>query len=91
MYPNYPFVAKERIKTGWFRPANTVVTISGRRLDGDAPALVAQTETFMAARRFQPSVLVFPTEGIWEINAKAGTSAARFVVRVEPAKSSENF
>ena len=34
--------------------------------------------------RFQATGLIFPTEGCWEVTAKAADSVLSFVVRVEP-------
>jgi len=82
------FTAGERTKVGWYRPANTLLTITGRRLDAPAPPLKVETETFLAERRFQPCLVTFPTEGCWEVVAKGGASEARFVLKVRPAQAS---
>jgi hypothetical protein len=79
-------VAGERTKTAWFRPARTKLQVTGRRLDGDAPPLFVETSPTGDEYRqmFQPSIMIFPTAGCWEITAKAGASEARFVVKVQP-------
>jgi hypothetical protein len=82
-------VAGKRVKTAWFRPARTKLEVTGRRLDAAAPPLLAVTSPSGEEYRhqFQPSSLTFPTDGCWEITARAGQSEARFVVKVEPASS----
>ena len=83
---NQNWVPGKRTKTAWFRPARTQIEATGRRLDGDAPPLVFSTPPGDSYRnRFTPSSMTFPTAGIWEINAKAGGSEARFVVKINPA------
>lgn len=69
------------VKVGWFRPAGATLEITGRRLDGDAPPLDAHVPCCYPTR-FQASGLVFPTEGCWEINARAADSELTFVVEV---------
>jgi hypothetical protein len=78
-------VAGQRTKTAWFRPARTRLEVTGRRLDAPAPPLVVETSPSGEEYRhmFQPSIMIFPTEGRWEITAKAGASEARFVVEVK--------
>jgi hypothetical protein len=82
-----PIVPKERMKIAWFRPARTKLDVSGRRLDAPAPPLFVETSPSGEEyrHRFQPSIMIFPTEGVWEIVAKAGDSNARFVIRVPGA------
>ena len=81
-----PRVAGKPTKTAWFRPARTKLEVSGRRLDAPAPPLAARTSPTgnEYPHMFQPSTLTFPTEGCWEITARAGSSEARFVVKVQP-------
>lgn len=71
------------VKVGWFRPAGAELVITGQRLDGDAPPLLAHASCCYPTR-FQASGLYFPTEGCWEVNAKAGGSELTFVVWVLP-------
>lgn len=73
----------EGIKVGWFRPAGALLEITGRRLDGKATALVAEAPCCYPTR-FQASGLYFPTEGCWEVIARAEDKELRFVVWVEP-------
>jgi hypothetical protein len=74
---------EEGNKVGWFRPAGADLIITGHRLDGDAPPLEAEASCCYPTR-FQASGLIFPTEGCWEINAKAAESELTFVVWVQP-------
>jgi hypothetical protein len=79
-----PFRAgEEGNKVGWFRPAGAELTISGRRLDGEAPPLQAEA-TCCYPTRFQASGVYFPTEGCWEVTAEAEDRKLWFVVWVEP-------
>jgi hypothetical protein len=79
----YPRLNKEGEKVGWFRPEGAPLVITGRRIDGEAPPLEAEVPCCYSTR-FQASGLYFPTEGCWEITAKASGSELSFVVWVEP-------
>jgi hypothetical protein len=57
--------------------------VTGRRLDGETPALEAEFPCCYPTR-FQASGLYFPTEGCWEVTAIAEDSVLTFVVKVEP-------
>lgn len=66
------------------QPALTVV---GRRLDGEAPALRAASATHALHADFHAAMLVgvdVPTAGCWQITGTYGAAALSFVVRVEP-------
>ena len=76
-------VSKEWIKVGWFRPAGAELIITGQRLDGEAAPLEAEASCCYPTR-FQASGLFFPTEGCWEITAKAADEELSFVVWIEP-------
>jgi len=81
---DYPLTATEDgVKVGWFRPAGAPLEVSGRRIDGEAPPLTADVPASYPTR-FQASGLYFPTEGCWEVTAKAEKSELTFVVWVEP-------
>lgn len=85
------------MKWPWWRAVPGQLTISGRRLDGNAPAAWAETP---GGRRLDPATpkpglrygesppgfqavgLFFPTEGCWEITARAGDASLTFVTRV---------
>ena len=79
---DYPLTTGERgNKVGWFRPEGAELTITGRRIDGDAPPMVADVPCCYPTR-FQSSGLSFPTGGCWEISAEAGGSDLTFTVWV---------
>ena len=76
-------VAAEWIKIGWFRPEGAELSITGNRLDGDAPPLKAEASCCYPTR-FQASGLYFPTEGCWEVTARAADRELSFTVWVQP-------
>lgn len=69
------------IKVPWIKPVGSSLEVSGRRLDGEAPPLDAWLSEGYPAD-FQASDLHFPTEGCWEVEARAEGSVLRFVVYV---------
>ena len=72
-----------REKYPWVKPLNSQLVIQGRRLDGEAPPLWADIAPGYS-RDFQPSTIIIPTAGCWEIEARANTSVLRFVVYIAP-------
>jgi hypothetical protein len=70
-------------KVLWIRPAGIQLTVTGRRLDAEAPPM-KPTLPCCYPTGFQASGLAFPTAGCWEITAVAGTSQLTFVTRVAP-------
>jgi hypothetical protein len=74
---------EEGNKMGWFRPEGAELTVSGRRLDGEAPALTFEAPCCYPTR-FQASGLYFPSEGCWELTANAAESELTFIVWVQP-------
>ena len=80
---SYLHATEDGIKAGWFRPEGAELEITGHRLDSDAPALEADVPCCYPTR-FQATGLYFPTEGCWEVTAKAEDSILTFIVRVEP-------
>lgn len=75
--------SEEGIKTGWFRPAGAELQITGQRLDAEAPPLEAHVPCCYPTR-FQATSLFFPTEGCWEVTARAADSDLSFIVEVAP-------
>ena len=71
------------IKTGWFRPAGAELIITGYRLDDASQVLDAHVPCCYPSR-FQAVGLMFPSEGCWQVQAKAGESELSFVVFVFP-------
>lgn len=75
--------SEEGIKMGWFRPAGAPLEITGQRLDAQAPPLEAHIPCCYPTR-FQATGLYYPTEGCWQVTAKAADSELSFVVQVGP-------
>jgi catechol 1,2-dioxygenase len=71
-------------KVIWIRPAGTKLTITGQRLDGEAPPLRADIPCCYPTG-FQVTGLFFPTEGCWEVTATAGEHELRFITQVTSA------
>jgi hypothetical protein len=71
-----------QMKFFWLLAVDGPLTIEGRRLDGDAPRLRSAMPGGFVGRGFQPSYLLFPTTGCWEVTAKANGSTLTFVTRV---------
>jgi len=76
-------VSEEGVKVGWFRPAGAELDITGRRIDAESPPLEAHASCCYTTR-FQASGLYFPTQGCWEVTAKAEDRILSFIVFVEP-------
>lgn len=74
---------EEGVKVGWFRPAGATLEITGQRVDGQAAPLHTHVPCCYPTR-FQATGLIFPTEGCWEVTAKAADSELSFVVWVDP-------
>jgi hypothetical protein len=68
-------------KEVWYKPSHSLLTVTGRRIDGDAPQLVYNLS---GSGQIEPSEIDFPTAGCWQIEAKASTSELRLVVLVKP-------
>jgi hypothetical protein len=80
---DYPLRAsKQGVKLGWFRPAGVALEITGHRIDAQAAPLEAHIPCCYPTR-FQATGLYFPSEGCWEVIAKADQSELTFVVWVE--------
>jgi hypothetical protein len=79
---NY-LIPGQGVKMGWFRPEGVELEITGRRLDGEAPALESSVPCCYPTR-FQVTGLTFPVTGCWEVIARAGDRSLKFVVEVKP-------
>jgi hypothetical protein len=74
---------EDGVKVGWFRPEGAELTVTGQRLDEEASSLEADLPCCYPTR-FQASGLYFPTEGCWEVTARAEDASLTFVVWIEP-------
>ena len=70
-------------KFGWYRAQGLrgTLTITGKRIDAQAPPLRTDFSDY-GQTGFQPSTLIFPTEGCWEVTGKVDTTSVTFVIRV---------
>jgi hypothetical protein len=82
LHLDQPLVARERYKIAWFRPAGADLNATGRRLDAPAPPMTVEITPPSYRHRFCPSIMIFPTEGCWEIVGTSGQSELRVVVKV---------
>ena len=80
---SYLTASEDGVKVGWFRPAGAAVEILGERMDAQANPLDVDIPCCYPTR-FQSTGLYFPTEGCWEVTAKAADRALSFVIWVEP-------
>ena len=69
-------------KTYWVRAQRKQLTITGRRIDTNGPPVEAHIPCCYPTG-FQIVALYFPTQGCWEVSAKAGDSELRFVTEVK--------
>src|SRR5262249_50685765 len=74
------------MKWPWGRGVKGKLTIAGRRLDGSALPLRANIPDGYGDTGFQPTGLIFPTEGCWEVIGRVGEASLTFVVRVARVK-----
>lgn len=72
-------------KVLWFRPKGTELVVKARRLDAEAAAAEADIPCCYGGR-LQASGITFPSDGCWEIAAKAGNSELVFVTLVYPER-----
>ena len=85
--PNGPgFVMRDGslgMKWGWRRGVRGQLKIEGRRLDGAAPPLESQIACCgYGDIGFQPTYLIFPLPGCWEVTGRVGDASLTFVTRV---------
>jgi len=71
-----------QMKFLWLKAAGAHLTVSGRRLDGSSGALRADIDPQFDPRGFQPSYLIFPTPGCWQVDATTGGETLTFVTSV---------
>ena len=75
-------------KVLWIRPQGADLKVSGRRLDGEAPRLIAHIPCCYPTG-FQASGIEIAKSGCWEIKATAGASSLTFVTQVRPRRESD--
>jgi hypothetical protein len=71
------------IKFAWNRFFPGVLKVGGKRLDGESAPARAYFNHGYDNNGFQPSYLVFPTPGCWQITGQLGDRSLTFVVQVE--------
>jgi hypothetical protein len=70
------------IKVLWTRKVRGDLQVGGKRLDGAAPPARAYIHDH-GETGIQPSYLLFPTPGCWQITGQVGDAKLTFVVLVE--------
>lgn len=72
------------IKWGWWRSHDAAgqLSISGRRLDAEAPPLEAIIPSGYGTTGFQVSGLIFSSPGCWEVTGRSGGYELTFVTEV---------
>lgn len=71
------------MKFPWWRGVEGPLEITGRRLDGSAPAARAVISEGYGSKGFQSTAVYFPTEGCWEITGRVGDATLTFVTLVK--------
>lgn len=79
------------IKFAWTRPAGSELIVGGRRLDAEAPPARAYMHAGYRDGDWQPTYLVFPTPGCWQITGRVGDRSLTFVVQVEQKGDGPNW
>ena len=70
------------MKFGWRRGNSGQLTIEGRRVDAPAPPLRSEVPSGYGDRGFQPTYVIFPTPGCWEVTGRVGDAKVTFITRV---------
>ena len=69
------------VKVPWTRGVSGWLTITGKRLDAQAPPARAFVPDY-GRRGFQSSLVVFPTPGCWQVTGRVGGVSLTFVIKV---------
>jgi len=69
-------------KFPWWRLIHGELTITGRRLDAQAPPLVPYVPAGYGDTGFQASGVTFPSEGCWQITGTVARTSVTFVALV---------
>lgn len=72
-------------KVLWFRPKGSELIVKARRVDGDSAAAEIDIPCCYGGQ-LQASEITFPSEGCWEIAAKAANRELVFVILVYPER-----
>jgi hypothetical protein len=75
------------MKWPWWRGINGELKIKGQRLDAKAPPLTADIPTGYGESGFQPSGILFPTEGCWRVTGSVSGASLTFVTVVAKAST----
>lgn len=71
------------MKWSWYRTIPGDVVIGGKRLDASSPPIptlvLRGSEDGYGETGFQPTALLFPSQGCWEITARVGDASLSFV------------
>ena len=70
------------IKLPWWRGVAGRLTITGARLDAPARPVTADVPSGYGRSGFQPSGVVFPSQGCWKVTGRVGKAQLEFVTLV---------
>ncbi len=70
------------IKFQWHRSAPGSLSVEGRRVDAPAPPLRSTVASGHGNVGVQPTTLIFPAPGCWEITGRLGARSLTFVTEV---------
>jgi hypothetical protein len=70
----------------WWRGTQGNLAIDGKRMDATAPPVKAIVPDGFGATGFQPTTLVFSSEGCWQITGRVGDARLTFVTLVAKTK-----
>ncbi len=72
------------MKIAWYRGKGVYgkLAITGKRLDAVGPPLRAEISSAYSDTGFQPSEVIFPTEGCWQVTGTVAAASVTFITRV---------
>jgi hypothetical protein len=72
------------MKIAWYRGKGVYgeLAITGKRLDAVGPPLRTEISRASSDTGFQPSEVIFPTEGCWQVTGTVAAASVSFVTRV---------
>ena len=70
------------MKFGWQRGIRGTLTITGRRLDAEAPPLRSEVNNGLGDIGFHSSYVIFPTPGCWEVTGHVADASVTFITKV---------